>query len=53
MIKDIEKECKGADFVCEMEVKFDSTGGNHMETPETDIDAWVKKVKSFCRNEEV
>ena len=53
VIKDIEKECKGADFVCEMEVKFDSTGGDHMETPETDIDAWVKKVKRFCRNEEV
>ena len=53
VIKDIEKECKGADFVCEMEVKFDSTGGDHMETPETDVDAWVKKVKRFCRNEEV
>ena len=47
------KDIVAASFVCEMEVKFDSTGGDHMETPETDIDAWVKKVKRFCRNEEV
>ena len=49
VIKDMKKECKGADFVCEMEVKFDSTGGDCMETPEADVDAWAEKVKSVLQ----
>ena len=45
----MKKECNGADFVCEMEVKFDSTGGDCMETPEADVDAWAEKVKSVLQ----
>ncbi len=45
MIKDMKKACKGASFACEMEIKFDSSGGDHLETPDKDIDAWVEKVR--------
>lgn len=49
VIKDIKKECKGACFINEMEIKFDSEGGDHLETPEDDIDAWVENVAVFCK----
>lgn len=45
VIKDMKKVCKGASSACEMEIKFDSSGGNHLETPEKDIDAWVGQVR--------
>ena len=45
VIKDMKKACKGASFACEMEIKFDSSGGDHLETPEKDIDAWVEQVR--------
>lgn len=45
VIKDMKKVCKGASSACEMEIKFDSSGGDHLETPEKDIDAWVGQVR--------
>lgn len=45
VIKDMKKECKGASFACEMEVRFDSTGGDHMETSEEEIREWIDRVK--------
>ena len=45
VIKDMKKACKGASFACEMEIKFDSSGGDHLDTPEKDIDAWVEQVR--------
>lgn len=45
VIKDMKKECKSASFACEMEVRFDSTGGDHMETSEEEIREWIDPRK--------
>lgn len=46
VIKDMKKACAGAKFVGEMEVQFDSTGGDFLETPTSELDKWLEKVKS-------
>ena len=45
VIKDMEKFCKGASFAEEMEVRFDSQGGDHMETAENKVKDWIEAVK--------
>lgn len=45
VIKDMKKECAGAEIVLPMEIRFDSTGGDQMETPQKDVDRWIGKVK--------
>ena len=47
VIPDMKKACPGADFACEMQVRFDSNGGDHLETPETEIAAWAQNVKKL------
>lgn len=47
VIKDIKKACSGADFALDMQVRFDSTGGAHLETPESEITSWAKSVKKL------
>ena len=47
VIKDMKAACPGADFVCDMQVKFDSNGGDHLETAETKINAWAQSVKAL------
>lgn len=47
VIKDMKKACTGAEFACEMQVKFDSNGGDHLETPESKIEAWAQSVKAL------
>ena len=42
VIDDIKKACRGAAFAPAMQVKFDSTGGSHMETPEAEVDVWIE-----------
>lgn len=49
VIKDMEKACKGAKLACEMQVQFDSSGGDYLETPERDILQWIKNVKNLCK----
>lgn len=44
VIKDIEKNCVGASFSNEMQIKFDSTGGANMQTTQKVVDEWVKAV---------
>jgi hypothetical protein len=39
--------CPGADFACDMQVEFDSNGGDHLETPESKINAWAQSVKAL------
>ena len=46
-IEDIKKLCKGAETVCDMEIQFDSTGGDKLVTDEKKINAWIDKVKSY------
>lgn len=47
VIKDMEKACKGAKCVAPMEIQFDSTGGDHLETSEKEIRQWIKEVKKY------
>ena len=47
VIKDMEKACKGAKCVAPMEIQFDSTGGDHLETSEKAIRQWIKEVKKY------
>ena len=47
VLRDMKKACMGAQFACEMEVKFDSQGGDHLETPQTELDAWMEQVKKI------
>ena len=47
VIKDIKAACKGAKTACEMQVRFDSEGGSHLETPVEQINEWIRNVKSL------
>lgn len=47
VIKDIKENCKGAEFLGEMEIKFDSNGGDHMETAPYEIANWIMQVKQY------
>ena len=47
VIKDLKAACPGADFACDMQVKFDSNGGDHLEPPESKINAWAQSVKAL------
>lgn len=44
---DIENACAGASFGPALEVQFDSTGGDHQETPQREVDSWIEKVRSL------
>lgn len=47
VIDDMKKFCTGADIACEMQVQFDSDGGDRLETAEEDILAWAQRVKAL------
>ena len=48
VIKDIQKICEGSKSLCEMEIKFDSLGGDNLETSEKEIQNWIEEVKKLC-----
>ena len=45
VIKDIKAKCKGADFMHEMQIQFDSMGKDHLETSQRVIDDWIEQIK--------
>ena len=45
VIKDMKALCKGANAVCDMQIRFDSTGGSRLETPLEQIEKWIQNVK--------
>lgn len=45
--KDMKDVCKGADFIHEMEIQFDSTGGAELVTDNAKIEAWFNKIISM------
>ena len=47
VVKDMKSACSGAKYACEMQVQFDSKGGDHLETPENKIEAWAQSVKAL------
>lgn len=46
VICDIKSYCKGAEFICEKEIQFDSTGGDKLQTPVSEIERWIADVKA-------
>lgn len=48
-IKDMKATCKGADIKCEKEIQFDSTGGDRLETAESEIMDWINNIKSIIK----
>ncbi len=44
-LKDMKNICKGATFVCEKDIGFDSEGGAELVTEEAEIEAWLDKIK--------
>lgn len=48
-IKDMKAMCKGADIKCEKEIQFDSTGGDKLETDESEIINWINEIKSIIK----
>ena len=47
VIQDMKNACPGAEFACDMQVKFDSNGGDRLETPEKELEAWAQRVKAL------
>ncbi|HIQ77288.1 MAG TPA: NAD(P)H-dependent oxidoreductase [Candidatus Faecousia excrementipullorum] len=47
VMQDIAAACRGAKVTCDIQVKFDSNGGDRLETPETELEAWAEKVKAL------
>ena len=47
VIRDMKAACPEAHVVCEMQVTFDSNGGDRLETPESEIEAWAQSVKAL------
>ena len=47
VIRDMINACPGAKTVCWMQVRFDSNGGDRLETPEKGIEAWAQSVKAL------
>jgi len=45
VIRDMTRLCKGAEVRHPLEVRFDSGGGAHMETPAKTVQVWAKAVK--------
>lgn len=50
VIKDMTKAVKGAKVTCPMELKFDSNGGDILETAEKDIERWIASVKKLMED---
>jgi len=51
VIRDMKAACYGAEIVCEQEVRFDSSGGDYLETPEKEINAWTDEVKKVLEEQ--
>jgi len=45
-LDDLGKACRGASVKCGREIRFDSSGGNDLVTPQKDIDRWLKEIKT-------
>lgn len=47
VIQDMTNAVQGVRVVCPMEIKFDSNGGDILETSEKDIENWIGSVKKL------
>lgn len=44
-LEDMEKLCNGAKIISKKDIKFDSDGGNNLETSMTEIEKWIESIK--------
>lgn len=47
VLKDMEQACPGAKCVLSHEIRFDSTGGDTLETPLQEIHTWIDDIVSL------
>ncbi|WP_432630985.1 flavodoxin [Brotaphodocola sp.] len=47
VIRDMKTACPGAEVTCELQVQFDSNGGDKLETPKQKIEKWAQSVKAL------
>lgn len=45
VIKDMEKEATGAKVLLPKEIRFDCQGGDHQETSQAEVNAWINALK--------
>ena len=45
VIQDMKKACTGAECISSIEIRFDSNGKDHLETPIHEINGWIRNVK--------
>jgi flavodoxin len=43
-LKDMKALCNGAEIISEKAIQFDSTGGDHLETPLNEIENWISML---------
>ncbi|MCC8128128.1 MAG: NAD(P)H-dependent oxidoreductase [Clostridiales bacterium] len=48
VIRDMNEACAGAKVKLPMQVKFDSNGGDQLETPQIQINQWTASVAALC-----
>jgi flavodoxin len=49
-LKDLKEGAKGAESMLGLQVRFDSTGGDRMETPRREVENWAEKVRAFLES---
>lgn len=49
VIEDMTNACQGASVCHEMEIKFDSQGGDKLETPQDVIEQWIRKIITLLK----
>lgn len=50
ILKDMKKAASKANVMLPLEIKFDSDGGNNLETSEEEIDLWIEKIRKFLND---
>ena len=48
-IEDMEKLAVGAKIAFPTRIRFDSNGGDHLETPTEEVEEWVRKIAESIR----
>jgi flavodoxin len=43
-LKDMKALCAGTTLISEKAIQFDSTGGDHLETPLAEIESWISEL---------
>lgn len=45
VLTDMKHACKGAEFLCEKEIRFDAEGGSQMVTSDEELKDWLELLK--------